>query len=85
MIQTLFAVNEVTKQIIQQNSDFFPMKPLEYSRLLIISIGTGTAKHEEKFNAEIAGLNPVHTWLISIYLLSLKLFNQKIIIFEFRY
>ena len=53
MIQTLVAMNEVTKQIIKQNSDLFPIKPLEYGRFLIISIGTGTAKNEEKFNAQM--------------------------------
>ncbi|MCH98190.1 patatin-like protein, partial [Trifolium medium] len=28
----LVAVNEVTKQIIDQSPDFFPIKPLEYGR-----------------------------------------------------
>ncbi|XP_045819862.1 patatin-like protein 2 [Trifolium pratense] len=44
----LVAVNEVTKEIIDQNPDFFPIKPLEYGRFLIISIGTGTSKKEKK-------------------------------------
>ncbi|CAJ1972668.1 unnamed protein product [Sphenostylis stenocarpa] len=60
---TLVAMNEVTKQIIKQNSDFFPIKPLEYSRFLIISIGTGTAKNEEKFNAQIAAKWGLLDWL----------------------
>ncbi|KAK7310493.1 hypothetical protein RJT34_08046 [Clitoria ternatea] len=60
---TLVAINEVTKQIIKENSDFFPMKPLEYGRLLIISIGTGTAKNEEKFNAEMAAKWGLLDWL----------------------
>ncbi|KAK7383112.1 hypothetical protein VNO78_28781 [Psophocarpus tetragonolobus] len=60
---TLVAMNEVTKQIIKQNSDFFPMKPLEYSRFLIISIGTGTTKNEEKFNAQMAAKWGLLDWL----------------------
>ncbi|QCD98940.1 Acyl transferase/acyl hydrolase/lysophospholipase [Vigna unguiculata] len=60
---TLVAMNEVTKQIMKQNSDFFPMKPMEYSRFLIISIGTGTAKNEEKFNAKIASKWGLLDWL----------------------
>jgi len=63
MMQTLVAMNEVTKQIMKQNSDFFPMKPMEYSRFLIISIGTGTAKNEEKFNAKIASKWGLLDWL----------------------
>ncbi|KAG4931652.1 hypothetical protein JHK82_048762 [Glycine max] len=60
---TLVAMNEVTKQIIKQNSDLFPIKPLEYGRFLIISIGTGTAKNEEKFNAQMAAKWGLLDWL----------------------
>ena len=63
MIQTLVAMNEVTKQIIMQNPDFFPIKPMEYGRFLIISIGTGTAKNEEKFNAQMAAKWGLLDWL----------------------
>ncbi|CAL0322443.1 unnamed protein product [Lupinus luteus] len=60
---TLVAINEVTKQIIQENSDFFPMKPLEYKRFLIISLGTGTVKNEEKINAKMAAKWGLLGWL----------------------
>lgn len=60
---TLVAMNEITKQIIKENSDFFPIKPLEYGRFLIISIGTGTAKNEEKFNAPMAAKWGLLDWL----------------------
>ncbi|XP_020231859.1 patatin-like protein 2 [Cajanus cajan] len=60
---TLVAMNEVTKQIIKENSDFFPIKPMEYGRFLIISIGTGTAKNEEKFNAPMAAKWGLLDWL----------------------
>ncbi|KAH1204102.1 Patatin-like protein 2 [Glycine max] len=60
---TLVAMNEVTKQIIKQNSDFFPIKPMEYGRFLIISIGTGTSKTEEKFNAQMAAKWGLLDWL----------------------
>ncbi|WJX09422.1 Proteolipid protein 2 [Trifolium repens] len=59
----LVAMNEVTKQIIKQSPDFFPIKPLEYGRFLIISIGTGTAKNEEKFNAQMAAKWGLLDWL----------------------
>ncbi|XP_061343624.1 patatin-like protein 2 [Gastrolobium bilobum] len=60
---TLVAINQVTKQIINKNPDFFPIKPMEYGRFLIISIGTGTAKNEKKFNAEMAAKWGLLDWL----------------------
>ena len=63
MIQTLVAMNQVTKQMIDESPDFFPIKPDDYSRFLIISIGTGTAKNEEKFNATMAAKWGLLDWL----------------------
>ncbi|KAL2318611.1 hypothetical protein Fmac_032487 [Flemingia macrophylla] len=60
---TLVAMNEVTKQVIKENPEFFPIKPTEYGRFLIISIGTGTAKNEEKFNAPMAAKWGLLDWL----------------------
>ncbi|KAK7383114.1 hypothetical protein VNO78_28783 [Psophocarpus tetragonolobus] len=60
---TLVALNEVTRQIIKQNTDFLPMKPLEYNRFLIISIGTGTAKSEGKFDAHMTAKWGLLDWL----------------------
>ncbi|XP_057440221.1 patatin-like protein 2 [Lotus japonicus] len=60
---TLVAVNEVTKQIINQHPDFFSIKPMEYGRFLIISLGTGTAKNEQKFNAKMAAKWGLLDWL----------------------
>lgn len=59
----LVAMNEVTKEIMNESPDFFPIKPLEYNRFLIISIGTGTAKNEEKFNAQMAAKWGLLDWL----------------------
>lgn len=39
------------------------MKPLEYGRFLIISLGTGTAKNEEKFDAKMAAKWGLLDWL----------------------
>ncbi|KAL2318600.1 hypothetical protein Fmac_032476 [Flemingia macrophylla] len=60
---TLVSMNDVTKQIIKENPDFFSIKPMEYGRFLIISIGTGTAKNEEKFNAAMAAKWGLLDWL----------------------
>jgi len=63
IIQTLVAMNEVTKQIINQNNDFYSIKPMEYNRFLIISLGTGTPKNEQKFNAKMAAKWGLLDWL----------------------
>ncbi|CAH2042621.1 unnamed protein product [Thlaspi arvense] len=48
----LVAISQVTKQVFDENPDFFPIKPMDYGRFLVISIGTGSAKGEKKYNAK---------------------------------
>ncbi|CAJ2641031.1 unnamed protein product [Trifolium pratense] len=60
---TLVAVNEVTTQIINENNDFYAIKPMEYSRFLIISLGTGTQKNEQKFDSKMAAKWGLLDWL----------------------
>ncbi|KAI5004169.1 hypothetical protein ZWY2020_031412 [Hordeum vulgare] len=48
---TLLAMTDVSKQILMGNPDFFPIKPADYGKFMILSLGTGTAKIEEKFDA----------------------------------
>ncbi|KAL5705808.1 Proteolipid protein 2 [Ranunculus cassubicifolius] len=59
----LVAICEVTKQIHNENPDFFPIKPMDYGRFLVISIGTGSPKTEEKYNAEMAAKWGLLGWL----------------------
>ncbi|KAM5565662.1 patatin-like protein 2 [Rosa sericea] len=61
----LVAINEVTKEIHQGNTDFFPMRPTEYGRFLVISLGTGSGKCEEKYEAANAAKWGVLGWLTS--------------------
>ena len=44
-------MTDVSKQILMGNPDFFPIKPADYGKFMILSLGTGTAKIEEKFHA----------------------------------
>ncbi|GMY28613.1 patatin-like protein 2 [Fagus crenata] len=62
---TLVAIGEVTKQIIRQSPDFFPIKPMDYGRLLVISLGTGAEKSEGKFKALKAAKWGLLDWLTS--------------------
>ncbi|KAK2994428.1 hypothetical protein RJ640_001244 [Escallonia rubra] len=62
---TLIAIGEVTKQIIRGSPDFFPIKPMDYGRFLVISLGTGSSKPEEKYEADEAAKWGVLGWLTS--------------------
>ncbi|KAL5580455.1 hypothetical protein UlMin_012897 [Ulmus minor] len=61
----LVAINEVSKEIHQGNPNFFPTRPTEYGRFLVISLGTGSPKLEEKYNADEAAKWGVLGWLNS--------------------
>ncbi|XP_019195069.1 PREDICTED: patatin-like protein 1 [Ipomoea nil] len=62
---TLVAISEVTKQVMNQNTDFFPMKPFQYDRFLVISVGTGAAKNEHKYDAQTAAKWGLFGWLLN--------------------
>ncbi|KAF3327954.1 patatin-like protein 2 [Carex littledalei] len=48
---------------MHENSDFFPIKPIDYGRFLIISLGTGTAKQANKYTAFECAKWGVLRWL----------------------
>lgn len=56
-------MNLVTKEIYKENPDFFPVKPMEFGKFLVISLGTGSAKIEEKFTAKDSANWGVLQWL----------------------
>ncbi|XP_022772184.1 patatin-like protein 2 [Durio zibethinus] len=62
---TLVAVSEMTKEIVRGAPGFFPIKPTDYSRFLVISLGTGSGKSEEKYDSEQAAKWGVLGWLTS--------------------
>lgn len=53
----------MTKEITSGSPDFFPIKPTDYSRFLVISLGTGSAKAEEKYDAYKAAKWGMLGWL----------------------
>lgn len=61
----LVAVSEVTKEISNANSDFDvpDMKPTDYTRFLVLSLGTGSSKSEKKYSAKKASKWGVLGWL----------------------
>ncbi|CAL9092409.1 unnamed protein product [Musa acuminata var. zebrina] len=48
----LTAMSQVTKGIFMENTDFFPIKPVDYGRFLVISLGTGSNKQDGRFTAQ---------------------------------
>uniref|UniRef100_A0A0E0LVX6 Patatin n=1 Tax=Oryza punctata TaxID=4537 RepID=A0A0E0LVX6_ORYPU len=62
---TLLAMTHVSKQILLGNQDFFPIKPADYGKFMILSLGTGSAKIEQKFDAVESGRWGVLGWLFN--------------------
>ncbi|KAI7735250.1 hypothetical protein M8C21_030824, partial [Ambrosia artemisiifolia] len=60
---SLVAIGEVTRQVLKADPNFPDIKPLEYDRYLLISIGTGTQKQTPKFDAKMAAKWGVLEWL----------------------
>ena len=61
----MVAISEVTKEVIRGSSHFFPVEKMDYARFLVISIGTGTSKDDEKYNAHESAKWGVLSWLTS--------------------
>ncbi|CAN8235206.1 unnamed protein product [Cochlearia groenlandica] len=52
----LLAIGEVTKEITKGSDDFFAMKANDYGRFVVLALGTGKQKCEDKFLAtQVAG------------------------------
>ena len=61
--QTMIAMTKITEEIILGDPTFFPIKPLNYERFLVISIGTGAAKNEQKYSAPVVAKWSALDWL----------------------
>lgn len=59
----MVAITEVTKQIFEGNSDFLPIKPTDYGRYLIVSVGTGSANNKQRYDAKRAAKWGLLGWL----------------------
>ncbi|XP_023728606.1 patatin-like protein 2 isoform X1 [Lactuca sativa] len=60
---TLVAISEVTKEITRGSANFFPIKPTEYRRFLVLSLGTGSPEFQEKYDATKSSNWGVLGWL----------------------
>ncbi|XP_038723799.1 patatin-like protein 1 [Tripterygium wilfordii] len=62
---TLVAISEVTKQITKKDPNFTQMEPFNFDQLLVISLGTGSSRNEEKYNAKTASKWGVISWVLT--------------------
>ncbi|KAG8090147.1 hypothetical protein GUJ93_ZPchr0011g28438 [Zizania palustris] len=61
---TMVAMSVISKEVLQGNEDFKQDKPTKYKKnFLVISIGTGSAKREEKYTAQVCAKWGVLRWL----------------------
>ncbi|XP_074570182.1 patatin-like protein 2 [Curcuma longa] len=62
---TISVLSQLTKQqILKSNTDFESYQPVDFSRFLVISIGTGAAKQEEKnYTAQMSSRWGLLGWL----------------------
>ncbi|CAK9150234.1 unnamed protein product [Ilex paraguariensis] len=60
----LVAISQITKKVFSGSPDFFPIKPMDYGRFLVILVGTGSAKVEQKYSAKMAAKWGVFSWLL---------------------
>ena len=60
--QTLVAMSHISKEILMDNTQFIEMKPMDSKSMLVLSLGTGAPKHEEKYSAAEASRWGLHRW-----------------------
>ncbi|GFP94558.1 patatin-like protein 2 [Phtheirospermum japonicum] len=51
---TLIAITHISKQILLGSLELEDMQPMDSQRMLVLSLGAGIAKQEEKYNAKAA-------------------------------
>ena len=61
----MIAIGEVTKEIKRGSPNFSSIKTAEYGRFLVLSLGTGSTKVEEKYTAKEAARWGIFGWLTS--------------------
>ncbi|XP_031736910.1 patatin-like protein 2 [Cucumis sativus] len=62
---TLAALTHVTKEmsILRKRSELLKIKPMEAKRMLILSLGTGVAKNDEKYSAAMSSKWGMLGWI----------------------
>lgn len=62
----LVAITEATREMSRAGAaKLFPVQPTEYGRFIVLSLGTGSSKAEEKYNAKDAATWGLLQWLVN--------------------
>ncbi|KAJ6740290.1 XYLOSE ISOMERASE [Salix purpurea] len=62
-ICALLAISEIRNQIRMHTDEFADVDPTQSKRMLVLSLGTGEAKYEEKYNAPTAASWSMINWV----------------------
>ncbi|KAM7510349.1 hypothetical protein LguiB_009224 [Lonicera macranthoides] len=60
---TQMALTHITKEVLTGNVQFVQIEPMDCTRMLVLSLGTGIAKHEGKYNAVMASKWGLICWV----------------------
>ncbi|KAJ0240797.1 Patatin-like protein 3 [Hirschfeldia incana] len=60
---TLCAIAEVTKQIVKKNPAMGEISAMDYTRFMVISLGTGSIRNQEKYDAKMASKWGMLSWI----------------------
>ncbi|KAA8531731.1 hypothetical protein F0562_006552 [Nyssa sinensis] len=60
---TLLAISHISKEILMGNFQFVDIEPMDNKTMLVLSLGTGAAKQEQKYNATIASKWSLFDWV----------------------
>ncbi|GAY52431.1 hypothetical protein CUMW_141710 [Citrus unshiu] len=60
---TLLAISHISKEMVKQNPQFRDKNPMDGRDMLVLSLGTGTAKKELKYNAAKASKWGIFEWI----------------------
>ncbi|GJX26304.1 patatin-like protein 1 [Tanacetum coccineum] len=63
---SLVAIGEVTRQVMKEDPNFPEITPMDLGRYLLISLGTGTQKQQQRFDAKMAAKWGVLGWLLLV-------------------
>lgn len=62
-MQTLIAISHISSGILAGDSEYVKMEPLDSRKILVLSLGTGIAKHAERYKAKAAAKWGLFGWV----------------------
>ncbi|KAA8547246.1 hypothetical protein F0562_003890 [Nyssa sinensis] len=60
---TLMAISHISKEILMGNFELVDFEPMDTKRMLVLSLGTGEAKREGKYNVATASKRGLLNWI----------------------